>query len=148
MRFSTNEGGKGKGKGKGKGGKGGKGKGKGKPEPEGPPEEMKVLGEFMHTAEDLMVCKVTLQPPFCVPHFNAGIWTVEKAKIGKVDDVLGSLKDILFTVKPEAGVQAAGYQPGDVMHISTEKLLPLHRFTTPPGKGKGKGGKGKGKGKG
>ena len=40
--------------------------------PTGPPEYMKTVGEFMHVAEDLMVCKLALEP-IEIPQFNAGV---------------------------------------------------------------------------
>ena len=50
-----------------------------------------------------MVCKLILAP-IEVPHFNAGIWTEEKAKIGKVDDVFGQINDVVCS-----GCRASGF---------------------------------------
>merc|ERR1712196_636766 len=149
-------GGGGKGKGKGKGS--GEGKGKGRWEDEGPPDAVVEAGKFMHQCEGDMVIKSSLEK---IPYFNAPIYLENKEKIGKIDEILGSITNVMFSVKTDGGVQASSYQDGDKVYINPMKLLPLERFLPQPkgaisksggkgkGKGKGKGGsKGKGKGKG
>merc|ERR1711907_790565 len=96
-----------------------------------------------------------------IPYFNAPIYLENKEKIGKIDEILGSITNVMFSVKTDEGAQASSYQDGDKVYINPMKLLPLERFLPQPkgaisksggkgkGKGKGKGGsKGKGKGKG
>jgi len=139
------------GKGKGKSGGKGKGKGKGKGYDEGPPESVLPLGELMHTCEGEMVCKSTLNQK--VPYFNAPVYLENISQIGKVDEILGAITDVMFTVKMSENMSADSYKKGDKVYINPAKLLPMERFLPAPksaiGKpsGKGKGGKG-GKGKG
>merc|ERR1711934_499683 len=105
-----------------------------------------------------MVIKSSLDK---IPYFNAPIYLENKEKIGKIDEILGSITNVMFSVKTDEGVQASSYQDGDKVYINPMKTLPLERFLPQPkgaiskaggkgkGKGKGKGGsKGKGKGKG
>merc|ERR1711981_392629 len=133
---------------------GGGGKGKGRWEDEGPPDEVIEAGAFMHQCEGDMVIKSSLDK---IPYFNAPIYLENKEQIGKIDEILGSITNVMFSVKTSDGVQASSYQDGDKVYINPMKTLPLERFLPQPrgaiskagGKGKGKGGsKGKGKGKG
>merc|ERR1712072_475049 len=142
----------GKGKSGGKGGKGkskggGKGGGKGWYD-EGPPESVLPAGEMMHTCEGEMVCKSLFGDK--VPYFNAPIYLENISQIGKVDEILGAITDVMFTVKMESNMSADSYSKGDKVYINPAKLLPMERFLPQPksaiGKPKGKGGKG-GKGK-
>merc|ERR1712093_381964 len=101
-----------------------------------------------------MVCKSLLDKQ--VPYFNAPIYLENIAQIGKVDEILGPITNVMFTVKMESNMAADSYSKGDKVYINPAKLLPMERFlpqpksaigkTTGKGKGKGKGGKGKGKG--
>lgn len=52
--------------------------------------------------------------------------------IGKVDEVLGPITQVYFTVKPTEGVQAKSFRAGDKVFISSDKLLPLQRFLPKP----------------
>ena len=108
----------GKGKGKGKGGKG-KGKG-GFGREEETPEYVVELGEFMHPCESDMVCKSTNEK---IPYFNAGAYLEDKQRIGKVDEILGPINTVMFTVKPETGVNAfatATQQCGSSDNVAAE----------------------------
>eukprot|EP00644_Phytophthora_capsici_P004836 jgi/Phyca11/557979/estExt2_Genewise1.C_PHYCAscaffold_10166 len=120
------------GRGGGRGGFSGRGGGRGGfREPEGPPAFVVELGSFMHACENEMVYKSTNDK---VPYFNAGAFLENKTRIGKVDEILGSINEVMFTVKPETGVSASSFQAGDKVFISPDKLLPLSRFTEKPGK--------------
>jgi len=141
-------GGKGK-DGKGKGKSKGKGKGKGgRGYDEGPPESVLPVGTLMHTCEGEMVCKSTLDQK--VPYFNAPIYLENISQIGKVDEILGAITNVMFTVKMEDNMSAESFSVGDKVYINPAKLLPMDRFLPQPksaiGKSAGKGGKGKGKG--
>ncbi|ETW02046.1 hypothetical protein H310_05663 [Aphanomyces invadans] len=128
----------GRGGGRGFGGRGG---GRGGFE-EGPPATVVELGVFLHACEDEMVYKSTSDK---VPYFNAGAFLENKTKIGKVDEILGAINDVMFTVKPDAGVTAKSFKAGDKVYISPDKLLPLSRFTDQgksSGGGRGAGGRG------
>jgi H/ACA ribonucleoprotein complex subunit 1 len=102
------------------------------------------LGTFVHACENEMVYKSTNDK---VPYFNASTFLENKTKIGKVDEILGSINNVMFTVKPDAGVSATSFQAGDKVYISPDKLLPLSRFTEQPKKPAGAmGGRGGGRG--
>lgn len=79
-----------------------------------------------------------------VPYFNAGIYLENKKKIGKVDEILGKINEVYFTVKMDPGVVAKSFQPKDSVYIGTDKLLPLARFTNPGKPGGARGGAGRG----
>ena len=66
-----------------------------------------------------------------VPYFNAGVYLENKRKIGKVDEILGKVTQMYFTIKMDPGVVAKSFQPNDLVYIGTDKLLPLSRFTNP-----------------
>ncbi|KAI1105438.1 Gar1/Naf1 RNA binding region-domain-containing protein [Jackrogersella minutella] len=95
----------------------------------GPPEQILELGSFLHACEGEMVC-ASSNPK--VPHFNAQIFLENKTAVGKVDEVLGPINQVYFTVKPSDGIQAASFHPGDKFFVAPEKLLPLDKFIPKP----------------
>ncbi|KAH8891672.1 Gar1-domain-containing protein, partial [Thozetella sp. PMI_491] len=95
----------------------------------GPPATVVELGTFIHACEGEMVCKST---NIKVPHFNAPIYLENKTSVGKVDEVLGPITQVQFTIKPSEGIQAASFKFGDKFYISGEKLLPLEKFLPKP----------------
>ncbi|KAI1478561.1 Gar1/Naf1 RNA binding region-domain-containing protein [Daldinia eschscholtzii] len=119
----------------------------------GPPDQILEMGSFLHACEGEMVCE-SINPK--VPHFNAQIFLENKTAVGKVDEVLGPINQVYFTIKPTEGIQAASFKPGDKFYIGSEKLLPLEKFLPkpkpPPGapkvkkpsRGGGAGGRGRG----
>jgi H/ACA ribonucleoprotein complex subunit 1 len=120
---------------------------------EGPPAQVTELGVFKHACESEMVCKSTLKDQ--VPYFNAPVYLENKTKIGKVDEILGAINDVHFTVKTDEGISATSFKTNDKVYISTEKLLPLSRFTNEGksggggrggARGGGRGGRGRGGG--
>ena len=66
-----------------------------------------------------------------VPYFNAGVYLENKRKIGKVDEILGKVTQMYFTIKMDPGVLAKSFQANDLVYIGTDKFLPLSRFTNP-----------------
>ncbi|KAG5494163.1 hypothetical protein JKF63_01998 [Porcisia hertigi] len=127
------------------GGRGGGGRGGYMSEPD-PPEHMEEVGTFMNAAEGELVYQVTTNGQ--VPRFNAFVYTENKAKIGKIEEILGNTTDVMFSVKPSPGVQAASLSEGDKVYISSTQFTPLRVFTDPPkprGRG-GRGGRGGGRG--
>ncbi|CAM9622405.1 unnamed protein product, partial [Ectocarpus sp. 4 AP-2014] len=64
----------------------------------------------MHPCEDEMVYKLTNS---MVPYFNAGAYLDNKTKVGKVDEILGPVNGVMFTVKPDTGVNASSFKNGD-----------------------------------
>lgn len=95
----------------------------------------------MHNAEGELLCRLTNS---MIPYFNAGIFLENKAKIGKVEEILGPINKVFFSVKPDHGVNPASFKENDKFFIATDKLLPITRFTN-ESKGRGGGG-GRGRG--
>lgn len=87
------------------------------------------MGKFMHACEGEMVCE-SINPK--VPHFNAQIFLENKTAVGKVDEVLGPINQVYFTIKPTEGIQATSFKEGDKFYIGSEKLLPLDKFLPKP----------------
>ena len=106
------------------------------------------MGSFLHASEGDMLCQST-NPK--IPYFNAPIFLENKSVIGKVDEILGPMNQVYFTVKPAEGIVAASFKKGDKVYIGGDKLLPLERFLPkpkgPPGV-KRPGGRGGGVGRG
>lgn len=48
--------------------------------------------------------------------------------IGKVDEVLGPINQVYFTVKPQDGIVATSFKSGDKVFIGGDKLLPLEKY--------------------
>jgi H/ACA ribonucleoprotein complex subunit 1 len=112
-----------------------------------PPEVITLCGEYMHAAEGDLLYKCPIQGQ--VPRFNAFVYTQSKAKIGKIDEVMGSVTDVMFSVKPEKGVNADSLNPGDKVFCSTTQMGPTSFFTNPPKpRGRGRGGRGGDRGRG
>ncbi len=106
-RGDSRGGGRGRGGGGGfRGRGGGGGGGRFNREPEGPPETVVgkkyilfflilhylqsiEIGVYAHPCESQLVCKATNE---MVPYFNAGIFLENKQQIGKVDEILGPMK--------------------------------------------------------
>ncbi|KAK8825193.1 small nucleolar RNP protein [Blastocystis sp. ATCC 50177/Nand II] len=107
---------------------------------EGPPERVVELGFVMHEAEGDLLCKSTNE---MIPYFNAPVYLENKTKIGKVDEILGAISDVHFSMKCDEGVKASSFKKGDKVYINPMKLLPLSRFTeTPKPSGGARGGRG------
>ena len=58
----------------------------------GPPDQVVVMGEFMHACEGERVCKSTNEK---IPYFNAFIYLENKTQIGKVDEILGPINEVV-----------------------------------------------------
>ncbi|GKT81777.1 H/ACA ribonucleoprotein complex subunit 1 [Colletotrichum tofieldiae] len=95
----------------------------------GPPATILEMGKFMHACEGEMVCE-SINPK--VPHFNAQIFLENKTAVGKIDEVLGPINQVYFTIKPSEGIQATSFKEGDKFYIGSEKLLPLEKFLPKP----------------
>lgn len=108
------------------------------------------MGSFLHATEGEMVCEsINVK----IPYFNAPIYLENKTPVGKVDEILGPLNQVHFTIKPQEGIQATSFKSGDKFYIGGDKLLPLEKFLPkpkpPPGapkvkKPRGAGGAGRG----
>lgn len=95
----------------------------------GPPDQILEIGTFLHACEGEMVCASTNVK---VPQFNAQMFLENKTSVGKIDEVLGPINQVHFTIKPSEGIQAGSFQPGDKFFIGSEKLMPLERFLPRP----------------
>ncbi|KAG0273157.1 H/ACA snoRNP pseudouridylase subunit [Linnemannia exigua] len=95
----------------------------------GPPESVTEIGQFMHACEGEMVCKSTNVK---IPYFNAPIYLENKSQIGKVDEILGPMNELYFTIKLQDGMVATSFKVNDKVFIAPDKLLPLERFLPKP----------------
>ncbi|GMM30250.1 H/ACA snoRNP pseudouridylase subunit [Martiniozyma asiatica (nom. inval.)] len=107
-----------------RGGRGGRA-----PMQQGPPDRVFEMGEFLHEVEGDIMCKSISDK---IPYFNAPIYLENKTQIGKVDEILGPLNEVFFTIKPSEGVQATSFKEGDKFYIAPDKLLPFDRFLPKP----------------
>ena len=88
------------------------------------------IGSFLHPVESEMLC--SLVSPQRIPYFNAPIYLSNKTQIGKIDEILGPINEVYFTVKMDAGMQAASFKKDDKVFIGGDKLLPIERFLPKP----------------
>ncbi|EYE91127.1 H/ACA ribonucleoprotein complex subunit GAR1/NAF1 [Aspergillus ruber CBS 135680] len=95
----------------------------------GPPAQVLEMGSFMHASEGELVCE-SINPK--IPYFNAPIYLENKTPIGKVDEILGPINQVYFTVKPQEGIVATSFKAGDKVFIGGDKLLPLEKFLPKP----------------
>ncbi|KAI8324167.1 hypothetical protein GQ54DRAFT_241279, partial [Martensiomyces pterosporus] len=95
----------------------------------GPPDTVFEMGTYLHSCEGEMVCKSTNEK---VPYFNAPIYLENKTQIGKVDEILGPINEVYFTVKMQEGVVADSFKANDKVYIGADRLLPLERFLPKP----------------
>lgn len=96
---------------------------------EAAPETVVPLGHFVHACEGEMVCKSTHE---MIPYFNAPIYLENRTQIGKIDEILGPINEVYFTVKCGEGIVASSFKAKDEVFVSGEKLLPLERFLPKP----------------
>jgi H/ACA ribonucleoprotein complex subunit 1 len=101
----------------------------------GPPDTVLEMGSFMHAVEDEMLCASLVSDK--VPYFNAPIYLQNKSVIGKVDEILGPINEVYFSVKMGEGMVANSFKKGDKVYIGSDKLLPIERFLPKP-KGTGR----------
>ncbi|KAI0315545.1 H/ACA ribonucleoprotein complex, subunit Gar1/Naf1 [Amylostereum chailletii] len=88
------------------------------------------MGTFVHAVEDEMLCSSLM--PDKVPYFNAPIYLQNKNVIGKVDEILGPINEVCFSVKMGDGMVASSFKKGDKVYIGGDKLLPIDRFLPKP----------------
>ncbi|KAI0253907.1 Gar1/Naf1 RNA binding region-domain-containing protein [Lactifluus subvellereus] len=113
-----------------RGGGRGYGRGGGPPRDAGPPDSVLEMGSFIHAVEDEMLCSSLM--PDKVPYFNAPIYLQNKSVIGKVDEILGPINEVYFSVKMGEGMVAGSFKTGDKVYIAGDKLLPIERFLPKP----------------
>ena len=93
-------------------------------------EERAEMGTFLHAVEDEMLCSSLM--PDKVPYFNAPIYLANKSQIGKVDEILGPINEVYFSIKMQEGMVASSFKKGDKVYIGGDKLLPIDRFLPKP----------------
>ncbi|CAG8625903.1 3161_t:CDS:2 [Funneliformis caledonium] len=92
-------------------------------------DKITEMGLFLHACEGDMVCKSVNSK---IPYFNAPIYLENKNQIGKVDEILGPMNEVYFTIKLQEGIVATSFKPNDKVYIGEDKLLPLERFLPKP----------------
>ena len=60
--------------------------------------------------------------------YAANDLTMLQTTIGKVDEVLGPINQVYFTIKPQEGIVASSFKAGDRFYIGGDKLLPLEKY--------------------
>ncbi|TVY89478.1 H/ACA ribonucleoprotein complex subunit [Lachnellula willkommii] len=95
----------------------------------GPPDTVQPMGSFLHSCEGEIICESINTK---IPYFNAPIYLENKTSIGKVDEILGPINQVYFTIKPTEGIQATSFKSGDKFYIGGDKLLPLEKFLPKP----------------
>ncbi|KAF1956702.1 Gar1-domain-containing protein [Byssothecium circinans] len=96
----------------------------GAPQSYGPPAAVLEMGKFVHDVEGEIMCESINTK---IPYFNAPIYLENKTPIGKVDEILGPINQVYFTIKPQDGIQAKSFKVGDKFYIGGDKLLPLDK---------------------
>ncbi|EPQ31155.1 uncharacterized protein PFL1_06846 [Pseudozyma flocculosa PF-1] len=120
-------GGRGGGGDRGYGSRGGRGGGRGGFANAGPPEYVQPMGTFCHAVEGEMLCQST--DPKHVPYFNAPIFLENKSQIGKVDEILGPINEVYFTIKMDPGMVATSFKENDKVLLdgsSSHRSCPRH----------------------
>lgn len=51
---------------------------------------------------------------------------------GKVDEILGPINEVYFTVKMQEGMLSTSFKKDDKVYIGGDKLLPIERFLPKP----------------
>jgi len=51
---------------------------------------------------------------------------------GKVDEILGPINEVYFTVKMQEGMLSTSFKKEDKVYIGGDKLLPIERFLPKP----------------
>jgi H/ACA ribonucleoprotein complex subunit 1 len=88
------------------------------------------MGTFVHAVEGEMLCASV--NPDKVPWFNAPIYLQNKSVIGKVDEILGPINEMFFSVKMNEGMVAGSFKTGDKVYIAGDKLFSIDRFLPKP----------------
>lgn len=67
------------------------------------------------------------KPNHTVMRYQNGTDWGRQTAIGKVDEILGPLNQVYFTIKPQEGIVATSFKSGDKFYIGGDKLLPLEK---------------------
>ena len=71
---------------------------------------MALVAEFSHACEGLAICYVKGEK---VPLLMRAVYLKDKKKIGKVDDVFGTVQKPGIAIQCEEGIKADSFKPGD-----------------------------------
>ena len=88
------------------------------------------MGTFVHAVEGEMLCASVNHDR--VPWFNAPIYLQNKSVIGKVDEILGPINEMFFSVKMNEGMVAGSFKTGDRVYIAEDRLFTIDRFLPKP----------------
>ncbi|KAF8526852.1 H/ACA ribonucleoprotein complex, subunit Gar1/Naf1 [Hysterangium stoloniferum] len=88
------------------------------------------MGTFIHAVEDEMFCSSLMSDK--VPKFNSQIFLQNKSAIGKIDEILGPINEVYFSIKMSEGMVASSFKKGDKVYIGSDQLLPIDRFLPKP----------------
>ena len=78
---------------------------------------MEVVAEFSHVCEGLMICNVIGGN---VPLLMRSIYLQNKNKIGKVDDVFGTMSKPGLAIKCDEGVKPESFKAGDKLYADPQ----------------------------
>jgi len=53
---------------------------------------------------------------------------IGQTPVGKVDEIMGPLNNVYFSVKPQEGIKADSFKAGDKFFIAVDKLLPKEKY--------------------
>lgn len=91
---------------------------------------LETLGCVIKSCEGDIICKSTNTR---IPYFNAPVYLENKTQIGKIDEILGPINDVHFSIKPMGdGIIASSFKEDSKVFIGNDKLLPLERFLPKP----------------
>ncbi|KAL8270315.1 hypothetical protein Esti_005750 [Eimeria stiedai] len=97
---------------------------------QGPPEKIIEAGEVMHEVESQLLVRGSLEQ--LVPYFNGRIFLENKEEVGKVDEILGPINEMYFSVKLNEGIKASSVKPATRFFVDVNQTLPLSRFLPKP----------------
>ena len=76
----------------------------------GPPDQVVEVAQFSHACEGLAICYVGGNK---VPLLMRSIYLLNKKKIGKVDDVFGTMQKPGLAIQCDDGIKADSFKAGD-----------------------------------
>jgi len=53
---------------------------------------------------------------------------IRQTPVGKVDEIMGPLNNVYFSVKPQEGIKADSFRAGDKFFIAADKVLPKEKY--------------------
>ena len=90
---------------------------------------MDVVAEFSHACEGMLICNVIGGN---VPLLMRSIYLQNKNKIGKVDDVFGTMGKPGLAIKPDEGIKAESFKAGDKLYADPQQTRQTSFFQPRP----------------